>query len=130
MSKGALWGARASAELTVFGRHLDDLIDYLMTNPRFAQYVNIGKAKVIGTELEASAEWERWALYLAATWMDPVNETPGYMDGDPLANRPEWESFPVLRILSCNSALFHIVTVDFFPSFYLKSGIFQGFLRL
>ena len=62
-----------------------------MTNPRFAQYVNIGKARVIGTELEVSAEWEKWALYLAATWMDPRNETPGYMEGDPLANRPEWE---------------------------------------
>ena len=89
--KGQLWGGEATAELTVFGRHSDDLIDYLMTNPRFAQYVNIGKARVIGTELEVSAEWEKWALYLAATWMDPKNETPGYMDGDPLANRPEWE---------------------------------------
>ena len=49
-------GGEATAELTVFGRHSDDLIDYLMTNPRFAQYVNIGKARVIGTELEVSAE--------------------------------------------------------------------------
>ncbi|NLL36570.1 MAG: TonB-dependent receptor [Fretibacterium sp.] len=89
--KGGLWGGQAAAELTVFGRHSDDLIDYLMTNPRFAQYVNIGKAEVIGAELEANMEWENWALYLAATWMDPKNKTPGYMDGDPLANRPEWE---------------------------------------
>ncbi len=94
--EGELYKANVKAELTWFYRKSNNLIDYLMVNPRYAQYVNIGKAEISGVELEATVKREKWDVYLSATWMDPKNKTPGYMYDDPLPNRPEWEG--LLRV--------------------------------
>ena len=94
--EGELSKASVKAELTYFYRKSNNLIDYLMVNPRYAQYVNIGNAEISGVELEATVKRDKWDLYISATWMDPKNKTSGYMYDDPLPNRPEWEG--LLRV--------------------------------
>ena len=94
--EGELSKAQVKAELTYFYRKSNNLIDYLMVNPRYAQYVNIGDAEVSGIELEATVKRDKWDVYLSATWMDATNKTPGYMYDTPLPNRPEWEG--LLRV--------------------------------
>ncbi len=94
--EGEVAKAAVRAELTYFYRDSENLIDYLMVNPRYAQYVNIGDAEVSGVELEATVKRGKWDVYLSATWMDAKNKTQGYMYDDPLPNRPEWEA--LLRV--------------------------------
>ncbi|WP_352401342.1 TonB-dependent receptor plug domain-containing protein [Synergistes jonesii] len=94
--EGEISKAQVRAELTYFYRKSNNLIDYLMVNPRYAQYVNIGEAKISGVELEATVKRDKWDIYLSATWMNPKNKTPGYMYDDPLPNRPEFEG--LLRV--------------------------------
>lgn len=94
--EGEIAKASVKAELTYFYRDSENLIDYLMVNPRYAQYVNIGDAEVSGIELETTVKRGRWDVYLSATWMDAKNKTNGYMYDDPLPNRPEWEG--LLRV--------------------------------
>ena len=94
--KGRAYDADITAELTYFYRKSDNLIDYIMTNPRYAQYRNIANAEVSGLELEATAKRGKWEAYLSATYMDARNKTPGYMYDDPLPNRPKWEG--LLRV--------------------------------
>lgn len=94
--EGKISKADVKAELTYFYRDSNNLIDYLMVNPRYAQYVNIGDAEVSGLELETTVKSGKWDVYLSATWMDAKNKTSGYMYDDPLPNRPEWEA--MLRV--------------------------------
>ena len=94
--KGKISDADVTAELTYFYRKSNNLIDYVMTNPRYAQYRNIGEAEVSGVEFEATAKRGKWDAYLSATYMDSKNKTPGYMYDEPLPNRPKWEA--LLRV--------------------------------
>lgn len=94
--KGEVAKTQLSAELTYFYRESENLIEYIMTNPRFAQYRNIGEAEVSGVEFEASAKRDKWDAYLSVAYMDAKNKTLGYMYNDPLPNRPEWEG--LLRV--------------------------------
>ena len=96
---GVLWNdfahegaaARYSLGLTYFGRRTDDLIEFIMADPRYGVYRNIAKAEVHGLELEGTAAWGPWSLALSATWMDARNRTSGdYRDGSRLPNAPEW----------------------------------------
>lgn len=96
---GILWNNRNHEEakrrysvgLTYFGRRTDDMIEFIMTDPRFGIYENIAKAEVHGLELEASAEWGPWALAFAGTWMDAKNVTEdNYRRDRRLPNAPEW----------------------------------------
>ncbi len=91
--KGKLAKAETTASLTYFGRRSDDLIEFIMTSPRYGQYINIGKARVNGIEFEGRAVWDKWDLKLSATWTKTKNATPDYREGQPLPNRPEWEGY-------------------------------------
>ncbi|MEG2183777.1 MAG: TonB-dependent receptor [Cloacibacillus sp.] len=94
--EGEIKETHIKAELTYFYRTSNNLIDYVMVNPRYAQYVNIGNAEVSGVELETTLKRDKWDLYLSATYMDPVNKSDGYMYDTPLPNRPKWEG--LLRV--------------------------------
>ncbi|MDR1048937.1 MAG: TonB-dependent receptor [Synergistaceae bacterium] len=84
-------GTNLTVGATYFGRKTDDLIEFIMTSPRFGIYQNIAKSQAHGVELEARADWRLWGLSLAATWMRAENETPdNYRSGKRLPNAPEW----------------------------------------
>lgn len=94
--KGQIRSADVTATLTYFGRHSNNLIEFVMVDPRYGKYFNIGKADINGIELETSATWGKWDARLSATWMDAINKTDDYRSGERLPNRPEWEGY--LRI--------------------------------
>ena len=94
--KGQIRNADVTAMLTYFGRHSNNLIEFVMVDPRYGKYFNIGKADINGIELETSATWGKWDARLSATWMDAINKTDDYRSGERLPNRPEWEGY--LRI--------------------------------
>lgn len=80
-----------SATLTYFGREADDMIEFVMTGPRFGVYENIGKARVHGVELEADLDWKPWKFSFSGTWMRAENQTADdYRNGKRLPNAPEW----------------------------------------
>jgi len=85
-----------SATLTYFGRSSDNLIEFVMINPRYGKYFNIGKADINGIELETLARINKWDIHLSATWMDAKNKSDDYRKDAPLPNRPEYEA--LLRI--------------------------------
>ncbi|MDR1741290.1 MAG: TonB-dependent receptor [Synergistaceae bacterium] len=88
---GAVKNADVSLSLTYFGRKTDDLIEFIMTSPRYGIYENIAKASVNGVELEGTAVKGPWKLSLSATWMSALNETPdSYREDKRLPNAPLW----------------------------------------
>ena len=90
--KGRIESADVTASLTFFGRYSNNLIEYVMTSPRYAQYQNIGEARIYGVEFENTIKWGKWDSHFSATWMDTENTTENdYRNGAPLPNRPEWE---------------------------------------
>lgn len=90
---GAMKRGLASAQFTYFARDSENLIEFVMSSPRYGVYQNVGKAYVQGLELEFSLEWENgWQLFGSGTWMRAEDRTPGsYRTDAPLPNRPEWE---------------------------------------
>lgn len=95
---GATWtGEVQSADVTVtltyFGRHSNNLIEFVMVDPRYGKYFNIGKADINGLELEGKVTWGKWETRFSGTWMDAVNKTDDYRYGKRLPNRPEYECF-------------------------------------
>ena len=90
--RGEVGDLLLAAGATFFARRSNDLIEFVMTSPRYGVYQNVGEARVRGVELESSVERGAWGLFASCTWMDAVNETPGdYRQGKRLPNRPEWE---------------------------------------
>lgn len=90
--RGEAAGFLIDAEATVFAVRSDDLIEFVMTSPRFGIYQNIGEASVHGVELESNFRRGPWGVFASFTWMDAVNDTPGdYRKGKRLPNRPEFE---------------------------------------
>lgn len=94
--KGRIESADVTATLTYFGRHSNNLIEFVMISPRYGKYFNIGKAEINGIELETAAELEKWRFEMSATWMDAKNTTDDYREDSPLPNRPKWEG--LLRV--------------------------------
>lgn len=79
------------AALSYFGRETDDMIEFVMTGPRFGVYENIARANVHGLELETELNWKQWKLSVSGTWMKAENRTPNdYRNGKRLPNAPEW----------------------------------------
>lgn len=100
---GTGWSGNAgdihlAVDASYFVRDTDDLIEYVMTSPRYGIYQNVGKARAKGVEIEFSADWGNgWNLFGSATWMDAYDRTDGsYRQNSPLPNRPEWAA--VLRM--------------------------------
>jgi outer membrane cobalamin receptor len=101
---GVIWSDRAKdeggvssrASLSAFWRDSDDLIEFDMESPAFAQYKNVAHAEVKGVELEAAFDWRKWAVSLSGTWMDSKNKTADAGSvrsyGLTLPNRPEWSA--------------------------------------
>ncbi|MFA7620722.1 MAG: TonB-dependent receptor [Aminobacteriaceae bacterium] len=89
---GEAGGFLVDAEATLFAGRSNDLIEFVMTSPRFGVYQNIGESTVKGVEVESALRRGPWELFTSVTWMDAVNETPGdYRYGKRLPNRPELE---------------------------------------
>ena len=85
--EGEGWSSRVG--LTSFVLDTDNLIEFVMINPRYGVYQNMGKAFISGMELESAFSWDDWSLALSYTWMEGENRSPGYRYGQPLPNRPE-----------------------------------------
>ena len=95
--RGMVGDVDASASLSYFERDAENLIEFMMTSPRYGIYQNIGNAKIRGIELEGTAVFDPWDVMFSATWMDTENTTPGdYRSGKKLPNRPEFEG--LLRV--------------------------------
>lgn len=78
------------ASLTYFRSKVDNLIEFVMSNPKFGYYKNIEGASIEGIELEVSKFWDNgWSLGLSYTYMSSESRVPGYREGKPLPNRPE-----------------------------------------
>ena len=97
----ALGNPRANIALSTFWRDTDNLLEFLMTSPRYGRYFNVAKSTVKGVELETAFDWEKWNIVFSGTWMDGVNRTPDNAgsvryDGKKLPNRPEWSG--ILRV--------------------------------
>ncbi len=76
--------------LTYFRSEMDDLIEFVMINPRYGQYRNISRAEIDGVELETRFIRAPWDLTLSYTWMKALNRTPESFRNDMrLPNRPE-----------------------------------------
>ncbi|MDI9369994.1 MAG: TonB-dependent receptor [Synergistaceae bacterium] len=99
---GVMWSGEAlgfliDAEATLFAGRSKNLIEFVMTSPRFGIYQNIGESRVYGLEVESTMRRDPWEVFTSFTWMDAVNETPGdYRHGMRLPNRPELEG--LLRV--------------------------------
>ncbi|GHS99743.1 TonB-dependent receptor [Synergistales bacterium] len=94
---GVVWNNSPSSDfnitagLTYFGRKTDNMIEFIMTSPRFGVYENVAEAEVHGFEFESALSWKLWDLSLSATWMDAQNKTPdNFRYGKRLPNAPEW----------------------------------------
>ena len=97
---GVIWNgvvlrnARANVSLSAFRRDTDDLIEFFMTDPKYARYTNIVKSEIKGAELEVGLDWEKWNLSFSGTWMEGINKTPDEGSvryyGMSLPNRPKW----------------------------------------
>ena len=80
---GARWEAppgpaSAYVDAFAFARQVSDLIAYRRTSLGAVQPYNVGRARVLGGELEAGALWARHARSaLTVTLLDPRNTTPG-----------------------------------------------------
>lgn len=91
--QGTLFGeVRTRAELTYFYRDSDDMLVFVMSNPRYGRYENYRSARVRGVEFESMLYWRKWDLYAAATWMKARSTADDFMYDKPLPNRPEFEA--------------------------------------
>ena len=91
--KGQIKSADITATASYFGRRSNNLIEFVMTDPRYGKYFNIGEAEIKGVEVESVIDWDKWNLRMAATWMSAKNTTDDYRKDRQLPNRPKWEGF-------------------------------------
>ncbi|KUK13999.1 MAG: vitamin transporter [bacterium] len=76
--------------ITYFRSDVDDLIEFVMLNPKFGRYINIEGAKIYGVETGVTCFIKGgWNLSLSYTYMETKSEVPGYRREKPLPNRPE-----------------------------------------
>lgn len=124
---GNVMSADVAVTATVFGRKADNLIEYVMTSPRYGVYQNIGKAEIFGVEIEQKTKWKDWELFFSGTWMDAKNTTDNdYRKNYQLPNRPEWES--LLRLT--RSRLFSDKTSCFVELHYTGNNYFDDAERI
>ncbi|MGM0702576.1 MAG: TonB-dependent receptor domain-containing protein [Pseudomonadota bacterium] len=66
-------------DLAAYQTDVDDLIDWgeSPSNPSLTTPQNISEARIRGVELSAGAEFDKWTLQAALTWMDPENRGEG-----------------------------------------------------
>lgn len=93
---GATWtgkikNADLKATLTYFGRHANNLMEFMMTDPRYGQYQNIGKADINGLEFESTIILGKWNINTSATWMRAINKSDDFRKDHRIPNRPEFE---------------------------------------
>jgi vitamin B12 transporter len=89
---GKIKSADVYLSAAVYGRHADNLIEFLMMTPRYGRYENIGKADVYGVELEGNVKLNRLNLYGSATYTASENKSDNYKNGFMLPNRPKYEA--------------------------------------
>ena len=124
---GATWmGEIKSADITAtvsyFGRHSNNLIEFVMTDPRYGKYFNIGKVEINGVEAEGAVKWDKWHLRAAVTWMSAKNKTDDYRKDRQLPNRPKWEGYLRLsRKLLHDDAGLAFVDFDYIGANYYDS---------
>ena len=80
----------ARVGLTYFHSEAEDLIEFIMINPRYGQYRNVSEAEIDGIELETRLIRAPWDLTLSYTWMRALNRMADSFRTDMrLPNRPE-----------------------------------------
>lgn len=89
---GELFGSKSRVSLSYFSSSVNNLIEYMMTNIRYARYMNIGRANISGVELEANFAWDDWSVGLSTTWMDAISRAEDHRLDYRIPNRPEWEA--------------------------------------
>ncbi|MCS7233648.1 MAG: TonB-dependent receptor [Synergistetes bacterium] len=83
-------GRNVAGYITYFQSDMDNLVEFIMLNPRFGRYINISGARIKGVESSLSYILKNgWSLSLSYTYMETESEVPGYKKGKPLPNRPE-----------------------------------------
>jgi vitamin B12 transporter len=83
---------KTRAEITGFYRDSDNMLVFIMSNPRYGRYENYRSARVTGVEFESNFSWRKWDLYAVATWMKARSKSDNYTYDKPLPNRPEFEA--------------------------------------
>jgi len=94
VTAGAAEGAGLSADAAVFASRARDLIDF-QEGRGFVYAANVGRARILGAELSASARWRRHArLYAQGTFTDArdTSDIAAY-HGRQLALRPRWRGY-------------------------------------
>lgn len=86
-----MWGeVDTRVGLTYFRSEVEDLIEFIMINPRYGQYQNVSDADISGVELETRFIRFPWDLTLSYTYMEALNKTRDSFRYDKrLPNRPE-----------------------------------------
>ncbi len=90
---GSINNVSIKTSLVYFVFDSDNLIEYIMTNPRFGCYKNIGKASVKGIEFSLDALYKSWMFTLSYTYMGALNLSPGYRYKKALPNRPKHSAY-------------------------------------
>ena len=99
--QGELLRAKADMTITYFGRRSDNIITLNRRGFDYFSFMNEGKGKVNGVELESNLTWQRWDLNVAATYLKTKDlartiwSGSSYIDnyfyGKSLPDHPEWE---------------------------------------
>lgn len=85
-----MWGdVDTRVGLTYFRSEVEDLIEFIMVNPRYGIYRNISDADISGLELETRFIRFPWDLTLSYTYMEALNKTDDFRYDKRLPNRPE-----------------------------------------
>ncbi|QVL36246.1 TonB-dependent receptor plug domain-containing protein [Aminirod propionatiphilus] len=88
--KGAWRSVETRVGLTYFHSEVDNLVEFIMINPRYGQYQNVSDAEIDGVELETRFIRHPWDLTLSYTYMRALNKTADSFQYDKrLPNRPE-----------------------------------------
>lgn len=95
---GKALGAKMDTSLTYFNRHVDNLANHVVTADGSIYYLNAGKGKIDGLELETNWRWRRWELNQSVTWNNSkILQTIGkygvtYNPQQCFTGIPEWET--------------------------------------
>lgn len=120
--KGKVKSVDVTATASYFGRHSNNLIEFVMTDPRYGKYFNIGEAEIKGVEVEGAADWDKWSLRGSAAWMSAKNTTDDYRKDKQLPNRPKWEGyFRAARKLLKNDAGLAFLELNYIGENYYDS---------
>ena len=96
--EGKALGAQLDTSLTYFNKHVDNLANFVSTADGTIWYLNAGKGKIDGLELETNWRWSRWEFNQNVTWNNSKilqtidNYGSLYYPDQGFTGIPEWET--------------------------------------